>query len=117
MKTVGMRGQAAHRMKGHRIAGDGVVFLPPGIGPGNRQFDFLITCGDAHFVRQTADARRRNAGDALRPLGRVFLDPLQQQLECRFDRSAVLKTIVAEQRGVRTGAVVGHCARSMAIPP
>ena len=78
LKTIGMRSKAAHRMEGHRVAGDGFVFLAPGIGPGNRQFDFLVARGDAHFMREAAYAFGRDAGDALGPLRRVFLDPLQQ---------------------------------------
>ncbi len=59
LEAVGMRRQAAHGVEGHRIAGDGFVFLAPGIGPGDRQFDALVARGDAHFVGQAADGRRR----------------------------------------------------------
>ena len=61
--------QAAHRVEGHRVAGDGVVLLAPAVGPGDRQLDALVARGDAHLVRQAADGVGRDAGDALGPLG------------------------------------------------
>ena len=112
-----MRCQPAHGVEGHRVAGDGVVLLPPGIGPGDRQFDPLVARGDAHFVRKAADTRRGNAGDVLRPLRRVFLHPLQQQLESRLYRGAIFQPVGAQQRRVGTWRVIGHRAAAEAVPP
>ena len=87
LEAVGMRRQPAHGVERHRVAGDRVVLVAPGIGPGDRQLDALVARGDAHLVRQAADRLGRDAGDLRRPFRRVVLDALLQQLERRLDRS------------------------------
>ncbi len=79
VETVGVRRQPAHGVKGHGVAGDGVVFLAPGVGPGNRQHHFLVARGDAHLIGQAVDGLGGNAGDFCRPFRRVVLHPLMQQ--------------------------------------
>ena len=61
--------------------------LPQHVGPGDRQLDLLVARGDAHLVREAPDGLGRDAGDAGRPLGRVVLDALLQQLERGLDRA------------------------------
>jgi hypothetical protein len=104
LEAVAVRRQAAHRVEGHRIAGDGVVLICPSVGPGDRQLDLLVARRDAHLVRQAADGLGRDAGDALGPLGRVVLDALLQQLEGRLDRCAVGQLELAQQARVGASA-------------
>ena len=100
LETVGMRRQTAHGMKGHRIAGDAVVFLAPRVGPCDRQFDLLVACRDAHFIGEAADGLDRNAGDLARPFRGVIFYPLLQQLESGLDRRAVGQLEFAEQEWI-----------------
>ena len=112
-----MRRQAAHGVKGHRPAGDGMVALAPAVGPGDGQLDFLVARGDAHLVRQARDGGRRNAGDALGPFRRVGFDAFFEQLEGGHGGRAVGHLEVAQQRRVGTLGVVGHALLAVPVPP
>ena len=117
LEAVGMRRQTAHRMEGHRIAGDAVVFLAPRVGPGDRQFDLLVARRDAHLVGETADGLDRNAGDLARPFRGVILYPFLQQLESGLDRRAVGQLEFAEQEWIGSLAVRDDRLIGIAIPP
>ena len=84
VEAVRVRGEAAHRVEGDRVAGDRLVLVAPAVGPGDRQLDLLVARGDAHLVREAPDGRRRHAGDPLGPLRRVRLHALGEQLERRL---------------------------------
>ncbi|MBV6477134.1 MAG: hypothetical protein MOGDAGHF_02816 [Rhodocyclaceae bacterium] len=112
-----MRRQAAHGVEGHRVAGDGVVVLAPGIGPRDGQLDLLVACGDAHLVGEALDRRGGNAGEALGPLRRVVLDALLQELEGRLHRRAVGEPEFAEQEGIAAFGVGDHRLVGGAVPP
>ena len=117
LKAVGVRRQAAHGVKGHRVAGDRIVALAPAVGPGDGQLDLLVTRGDAHLVGQAADGGRRNAGDALGPLRGVGFDALFEQLEGRHGSGAVGQLEVTQQGRVGTFGVVGHALLGEPVPP
>ena len=117
METVRVRGQPAHRVKGHRVARYRRVLAPPAISPGDRQFDFLIARGDAHLVGEPAYRRRRYAGDFSRPFGRVVVEAVAQQLKCRFHRSAVGKFEFTEQKRIGAVRVVDHGTVGETVPP
>ncbi len=117
LEAVAVRSQAAHRMEGHRVAGDGVVLLAPAVGPGDRQLDLLVARGHAHLVRQAPDGLGRDAGDALGPFGRVLAHALGQQLERRLDLAPVVEREAAAQLRVDAFAVRGHGLAGLAVPP
>ena len=117
LEAVGMGGQAAHGVEGDRVAGHRLVLLAPGIGPGNRQLDLVVARRHAHFLGQAADGRGGNAGDVRRPLGRVRLDALFQQLEGGRHGRAVGQGEAAEQVGIGVLAVGEHRLAADAVPP
>ncbi len=100
LEPVAVRGQPAHRVERNRIAGDGVVLLAPGVGPGNRQLDLLVARGDAHLMRQAADGRGRDAGDAFGPIGRVLAHAFGQQFERGLDLQTVVEREAAQQQRI-----------------
>ncbi len=69
LEAVGVRGQTAHGVESHRVAGHRLVIVAPGVGPGDRQLDLLVARGDAHFVRQALDGCHRDTGDLRGPFG------------------------------------------------
>ncbi len=117
VKAVGVGRQTAHGVEGHRVAGDGLVLVAPGVGPGDGQLDLLVAGGDAHFVGQPANGCRRNAGNIPRPLGGVLLHPLLEQLEGGLNRRAVREAEVAQQVGIGTGRMGGDGLVQLAVPP
>ncbi len=117
LEAVGVRGQSAHRMKGHRIAGDRVVRFAPGVGPWDRQRDPVVAAGLDHFAREAANRVRRDPGDLSGPLGRAIGHAFAQQRERRRDRRAVSERIAAVQRGRHALCMVRHGTRGGGVPP
>ena len=60
LEAVRMRGEPAHRVERHRIAGDGLVLAAPRVGPRDRQLDLRVARGDAQLLREAVDRRRRD---------------------------------------------------------
>ena len=117
LESVRVRGEAAHRVERHRIAGHGRVLASPAIGPRDRQLDALVARGDAHLAREPSDRRRRNAGDRRRPLGRTVRDALLQELVRGLDGAAVGQRELAVQKGVGALGVRRHRPVRVAVPP
>ncbi len=112
-----MGGQTAHGMESHGTSGDGVVILSPAIGPRDRQLDLLVARHHAHFMGDAADGRGVDAGDLRRPLRRVVLEPLLQQLEGRRHLVTVGQGEVSEQVRIGALAVRNHLPIGVAVPP
>ena len=92
--------------------------VAPAVGPGDRQLDLLVARGDAHLVREAPDGRRRDAGDALGPFGRV--------LPARAPRAAGTRACTRVPSGSRNSPnrygsapsrVREHRAVGMPVPP
>ncbi len=112
-----MRGKTAHRVECDRVAGNRFVLAAPGIGPGNRQLDLLITRGNPHFVRQTPDRSCSDTGYSLGPFRRVLFDALLEQLKRGFDAAAVVECELSHQARIGAGTVRVHRALQVTVPP
>ena len=104
-------------MERHRIAGHGLMFDTPCVGPRNRHFDFVVACGYAHFDREPTYRLSRDAGDFGRPFRRAMFDLFFEQLQRRLHRGAVGQGIAAAQDRVGAGRMRLDGAVAMAVPP
>ena len=117
LKTVGMRGETAHRVKGDGIAGHRLVMHAPTVGPRNRKLDRLVAGRDAQFVRQSANRGGGYASDVLGPFGRVIANALDEKLKRRLHRFSVGKPELACEIRIGAACMVQHRRVADAIPP
>ncbi len=117
LEAVAVRGESAHRVERDRVAGHRVVLVAPGVGPRDRQLDFLVARGHAHLVREAADRLGRDARNLRGPLGCVVLDAILQQLERGLHRRAVLEREFADERRVGARCVRDHGLVGVPVPP
>ena len=82
LKTVGMRGDTAHRVHRNRAADHLVVRAAVHVGPADRQFDRLLERDLCHFQREAGDRLGRNAALCGHALGRIAI------VEIAFGREA-----------------------------
>ena len=81
LKSVRVRRQATHGVKGDGAGLRGRVYFAPSICPGNGHLKRLLERGVTHLMRQLADACRVNARDGGCPLGRTRRHTITQQLK------------------------------------
>ena len=112
-----MRGEPAHRVERHRIAGDGLVLPAPRVRPRDRQFDLRVPRGDTQFLREAVNRGRRHSGDFGRPFGRVVCDPIDQELMHRLHRAPVGQDELAVQRRIGAFGVRRHGSIRDTVPP
>ena len=111
LKTVGMRGETAHRVKGDGIAGHRLVLHAPTVGPRNRKLDRLVARRDAQLVRQSANRGGGHAGDVLGPFGRVIAHALDEKLKRGLHRFAVGQPELACEIRIGAARMVQRPAR------
>ena len=100
LKAVGMRRQAAHRVKRHGASLGCWMNLAPSICPRNGQLKGLLQSRITHLLRELADALSRDACDFGSPLRRAALHALAQQLKRWRNARAIGQCVVAFQRRV-----------------
>ena len=117
MKTIGMCCQPTHSMERNRIPYHTFMLITPGVCPGNRQFNLLITRSNSHFMGQLFNRFCWHTGNRRGPFRGIILDPVNKQLESWFNWHTIFQFKITQQVGISTLRMCFYGTIHMTVPP